>query len=152
MPGIEYKVSVSGINMLGVQGETKHFAFQVMPKTVRSGSEDQVSSSQLVLKGPATTVSNAALYIEATFVSCDPQIMIPTLNVSIQYVNVMCKCLSVEMVAYHRSRFVFWCVMTCRLVNTIIVKHGSASMFSIGQLDTEDGGAVIFEKSCTIFQ
>jgi hypothetical protein len=87
MPGIEYKVSVSGINMLGVQGETKHFSFQVMPETMSSDSAGQVSSSQLVLKGPATTLSNTASYIEAMFVSCDPQIMMPTLNVSTQSIN-----------------------------------------------------------------
>ena len=105
MPGIEYKVSVSGINMLGVQGETKNFSFQVMPKTMRSDSEDQISSSQLVLKGPAMTLSNAASYIEARFVSCGPQIMVPTLNVSIQSVDFVCNYLPVDKVSYHRSRF-----------------------------------------------
>ena len=87
MPGIEYKVSVSGINMLGVQGETKNFSFQVIPKTTRTDSEDQIISSQLVLKGPSMTSSNAASYIEARFVSCDPQIMVPALNVSTQAID-----------------------------------------------------------------
>jgi hypothetical protein len=105
MPGIEYQVSVSGINMLGVQGETKNFSFQVMSKAMRSDSEDQISSLQLVLKGPAVTLSNTASYIEATFVSCDPQIMVPTLNVSTQPINLVCNYLLVEMVLYHSSRF-----------------------------------------------
>jgi hypothetical protein len=105
MPGIEYHVSVSGINMLGVQGETKNFSFQVMSKTMRSDSEDQISSSQLVLKGPAMTLSNTAFYIEATFVSCDPQIMVPTLNVSTQSINLVCNYLLGDMVSYHSSRF-----------------------------------------------
>jgi hypothetical protein len=82
MPGIEYKISVSGVNMLGVQGETQQFTFQVMPDTKNSDSEAEISSSQLVLKGPAITLSNAVTYIEATFVSCVPQIMRPNLNVS----------------------------------------------------------------------
>jgi len=99
IPGIEYKVSVSGISMLGVQGETKNFSFQVMPITTRGDSEDQIRSSQLVLKGPAVTLSNAASYIEATFVSCDPQIMVPTLNVSMQYVGFVCNNLPVDMVS-----------------------------------------------------
>ena len=98
MPGVEYKVSVSGINILGVQGETKNFSFQVMPKTMRSDSEDQISSSQLVLKGPTVTLSNAASYIEARFVSCDPQIMVPTLNVSTRSVDFVCNCLPVDIV------------------------------------------------------
>jgi hypothetical protein len=105
MPGIEYKVSVSGINMLGVQGETKNFSFKVMPKTMRSDSEGQISSSQLVLKGPAMTLSSAASYIEARFVSCDPQIMVPPLNVSTQSVDFICNYLAVDVVLYHRSRF-----------------------------------------------
>ena len=103
MPGIEYKVSVSGINMLGVQGETKNFSFQVLPNTMRSDSEDQISSSQLVLKGPAMILSNAASYIEARFVSCDPQIMVPTLNVSTQSIDFVCNYLPVDTVSYHRS-------------------------------------------------
>lgn len=91
--------------MLGVQGETKQFSFQVMPETMKSDSEDQVSLSQLVLKGPAMTLSNAASYIEATFVSCDPQIMMPTVNVSTQSINFICNCLPIDMVSYHMSRF-----------------------------------------------
>jgi hypothetical protein len=98
MPGIEYKVSVSGFNVLGVQGETKNFSFQVMPKTTRSDSEDQISSSQLVLKGPTVTLSNAASYIEARFVSCDPQILVPTLNVSTRFIDFVCNCLPVDIV------------------------------------------------------
>jgi len=105
MPGIEYKVSVSGINMLGVQGETKNFSFQVMPKTTRSDSEDQIISSQLVLKGPTMTLSNAASYIEARLVSCDPQIMAPALKVSTQAVDFVCDYLPVDKMSYHRSRF-----------------------------------------------
>lgn len=104
MPGIEYKVSVSGINMLGVQGETKNFSFQVMPKTTRSDSEDQIKSSQLVLKGPAKTLSNAASYIEAGFVSCEPQIIVPTLNVSTQSIDFVHNYLPVDEVSYYRSR------------------------------------------------
>ncbi|XP_023723547.1 uncharacterized protein LOC111873237 isoform X4 [Cryptotermes secundus] len=80
MPGIEYKVSVSGVNMLGIQGETQQFSFQVMPHTKKSDSEVEIISSQLVVKGPAVTLSNAVSYIEATFVSCVPQIMKPNLN------------------------------------------------------------------------
>lgn len=87
MPGIEYKVSVSGVNMLGIQGETQQFSFQVMPHTKKSDSEVEIISSHLVLKGPAVTLSNAVSYIEATFVSCVPQIMKPNLNVSILFVN-----------------------------------------------------------------
>jgi hypothetical protein len=108
MPGIEYKVSVSGINILGVQGEKKNFSFQVMPRTTRSDSEDQISSSQLILKGPAVTLSNTASYIEATFVSCEPQIVVPTLNVSTQSLNFVCSYLPVDMVSYHTSRFSFF--------------------------------------------
>lgn len=87
MPGIEYKVSVTGVNMLGIQGETQQLSFQVMPDTKKSDSEVEIISSQLVLKGPAITLSNAVSYIEATFVSCVPQIMKPNLNVSILSVN-----------------------------------------------------------------
>jgi hypothetical protein len=87
MPGIEYKVSVSGINMLGIQGEIQQFTFQVMPDTKKSDSEAEIVLSQLVLKGPAITLSNAVSYIEATFVSCVPQIMRPNLNVSIHSVK-----------------------------------------------------------------
>jgi hypothetical protein len=87
MPGVEYKVSVNGINMLGVQGATQQFSFQVIPDTKNSDSEADISSSQLLLKGPATTLSSAVSYIEATFVSCVPQIMRPNLKVSMQSVN-----------------------------------------------------------------
>lgn len=84
MPGIEYKVSVTGINMLQMQGKTQQFSFHVMSNTEKSDSVDEINSSQLVLVGPTTTLSNAVSYIEAKFVSCKPQIMMPTLNVSMQ--------------------------------------------------------------------
>jgi CRISPR/Cas system CMR-associated protein Cmr5 small subunit len=87
MPGIEYKISVSGANMLGIQGERQQFSIQVMPDTKKSDSEVEISSSQLVLKGPAITLSNAVSYVEATFVSCVPQVMRPNLIVSIHSVN-----------------------------------------------------------------
>lgn len=70
--------------MLGIQGQTQQFSFQVMPNTKKSYSEDEISSSQLVLVGPATTLSNAVSYIEAKFVSCETQIMKPSVNVSMQ--------------------------------------------------------------------
>jgi hypothetical protein len=85
MPGIEYKVSVTGTNMLGTQGKTQQFSFQVVPNTKKSGSEDEISSSQLVLVGPATTLSNAITYIEAKFVSCEPQVRKPSVNVSMHH-------------------------------------------------------------------
>jgi hypothetical protein len=84
MPGIEYKVSVTAVNLLGMQGKTRQFSLQVIPYTKNSDSEDEISSSQLVLVGPATTLSNAVSYIEAKFVSCEPQVMRPALNVSMQ--------------------------------------------------------------------
>jgi hypothetical protein len=73
--------------MLGIRGETQQFSFLVMPDTKKSESEVEISSSLLVLKGPAITLSNAVTYIEATFVSCIPQIMRPNLNVSIHSVK-----------------------------------------------------------------
>jgi hypothetical protein len=90
MPGVEYTVSVSGINMLGIQGKAKQFSFQVMPNTMKSDPKNEISLSHLVLAGPATTVSNADTYVEATFTSCEPLIMAPILNVSMQAEHCFC--------------------------------------------------------------
>jgi hypothetical protein len=49
--------------------------------------------------------------------------------------NFICNCLPVDMVS-QKQIWVFWDVMICRLVNTIIVEQHIASVFSVGQLDT----------------
>ncbi|PSN42435.1 hypothetical protein C0J52_15939 [Blattella germanica] len=80
MEGVEYKITVSGKNTLGIEGPKQQFSFKVMPKEQKSRADDPGASSQLTLKGPATTWSKAEYFVEAVIDTCEPQIVRPTVT------------------------------------------------------------------------
>jgi hypothetical protein len=82
MPGVEYKITVSGKNALGIEGKKQQFSFQMMSKDKKNGTDNVTRDTQLVLKGPTTTWSKADFFVEAAFDTCDTQIIRPIVTVS----------------------------------------------------------------------
>nr|CAD7577096.1 unnamed protein product [Timema californicum] len=64
MPDIEYKVNVTGTNILGMPGETKYFSIMVAPL---NRSE---SSLELLLLAPDVTYTDSNYYVEAKMSTC----------------------------------------------------------------------------------
>ncbi|KAJ9573568.1 hypothetical protein L9F63_009053, partial [Diploptera punctata] len=80
MPGIEYKISVSGKNVLGMEGKKEQFTFRVMPKDNKNGTGNITKHSQLILKGPTRTWSKGNYIAEAVIDTCDIQILKPVVT------------------------------------------------------------------------
>nr|CAD7417060.1 unnamed protein product [Timema cristinae] len=76
MPDIEYKVNVTGTNILGMPGETKYFSIMV------ASLNRSESSLELLLLAPDVTYTDSNYYVEAKMSTCRNDLSKQILRVS----------------------------------------------------------------------